>query len=101
MFASDARRFLELDAVVLAVSLDDLETLERFSEEVGADYPMGSDRVGREAVTAYRVPVSGSGYAQRSVFVIDADNTIRWVSYRYRIRDDYASVLAALEEIRR
>jgi peroxiredoxin len=101
MFASDARRFLELDAVVLAVSLDDLGTLERFSEEVGADYPMGSDRDGRAAVTAFRVPVSSSGHAQRSLFVIGPDNTIRWASYRYRIREDYEAVLAALEEIAR
>ena len=42
MFASDARRFLALNAVVVAVSLDSLETLRRFSEEVAATYPMGS-----------------------------------------------------------
>ncbi len=99
MFASDARKFLGLNAVVVAVSLDSLETLRAFSKEVEATYPMGSDREEREAVTAYGVSVSRGQYAQRSVFVIDPDGILRYVNYRYRIRDDYPSVLAALERI--
>ena len=99
MFASDARRFLALNAVVVAVSLDSLETLRRFSEEVAATYPMGSDRGEQAAVGAFQVPVSSSGYAQRSLFVIDPDRIIRFAAYRYRIREDYPAVLDILEKI--
>jgi peroxiredoxin len=99
MLASDARRFLALNAVVVAVSLDSLDTLRRFGEEVGATYPMGSDRGEHAAVTAFHVPVSSSGYAQRSLFVIDSGGIIRYAAYRYRIREDYPAVLEVLEKI--
>jgi len=88
-----------LGAIVVAVSLDSIETLEAFSENVGADYPMGSDRDQRSAVTAYRVPVSRNGNAQRSLFIIDPEGILRYVNYRYRINDDYPDVFRILEEI--
>lgn len=80
------------------MSLDSLETLRAFSEEVKADYPMGSDREGRRATTAYRVPVT-RGTAQRSLFVVDPEGILRYVNYRYGIREDYPAVLKVLEEI--
>ncbi len=82
------------------MSLDSLETLQAFSEEVGASYPMGSDRGEQQAVTAYRVPVRGGQYAQRSLFVVDPDGVLRYVDYSYRIREDYPEVFRVLEEIR-
>jgi len=84
----------------VAVSLDSLETLRAFSESVGADYPMASDREKRAAVTAYRVPVSREENARRSLFIVDREGILRYVNYRYRITDDYPDVLAILEEIR-
>ena len=99
MFASDVQKFLDLNAVVVAVSLDSLDTLRAFSREVGATYPMGSDREGRAAVSAYGVPVSRRGNAQRSMFIVDPDGILRYVNYRYRIREDYPGVLAMLEKI--
>jgi peroxiredoxin len=59
---------------------------------------MGSDQEDRSAVTAYHVPVR-RGTAQRSLFVVDPDGVLRYVNYRYRIRDDYPEVLAVLERI--
>ena len=84
----------------MAVSLDSLETLRAFSESVGADYPMGSDRDQRAAVTAYRVPVSRGEYAQRSLFIVDKEGILRYVNYRYQITENYPDVLKVLEEIR-
>jgi len=84
----------------VTVSLDSLETLRAFGESVGAGYPMGSDREKREAVTAYRVPVSRGEYAQRSLFIVDRKGILRYVNYSYQITDDYPDVLAILEEIR-
>lgn len=86
--------------MVVAVSMDNLETLRDFSEHVGADYPMGSDREERAAVTVYKVPVSIRRFAQRSLFIIDPDGILRYVNYRYRIDADYPKVLEVLEEIR-
>lgn len=100
MFASDARKFLGLNAVVVAVSMDSLETLRAFSEHVNADYPMGSDRQSRTATSGYRVPLIRGEFAQRSVFVIDPEGKLRYVNYRYRIREDYPAVLEVLERIR-
>ena len=88
-----------MGATVVAVSLDSLETLRAFSAEVGADYPMGSDRDQLSAVTAYRVPVSRNKTAQRSLFIIDREGILRYVNYRYRIDDDYPEVFRILEEI--
>ena len=86
--------------MVVAVSMDRLDTLREFSEHVGADYPMGSDREERAAVTAYKVPVSVRRFAQRSLFIIDPKGILRYVNYRYRIDEDYPAVLKVLEEIR-
>lgn len=60
---------------------------------------MGSDREEREAVTAYRVPVT-AGFPRRSLFIVDREGILRYVNYRYRITDDYPNVLRILEEIR-
>jgi peroxiredoxin len=84
----------------VAVSLDSLETLKAFSESVGADYPMASDLENREAVTAFRVPVSRRQFAQRSLFIVDPEGILRYVNYRYGITDDYPDVLKILEDIR-
>lgn len=86
--------------MVVAVSLDELDTLREFSVHVGADYPMGSDREERAAVEAYRVPVSMGRFAQRSLFIIDPDGVLRYVNYTYRIEADYPEVFRILESIR-
>ena len=86
--------------MVVAVSLDSLETLMAFSESVGAGYPMGSDRGEQRAVTAYRVPVSRGEYAQRSLFIVDKTGILRYVNYQYGITDDYPEMLRILENIR-
>ncbi len=86
--------------MVVAVSLDSLETLREFSRHVGASYPMGSDLQGRPATGAYRVPITLGRFAQRSLFVIDPDGILRYVDYSYRIQADYPDVLLVLEEIR-
>jgi len=82
---SKREKFLSLNATVVTVSLDSLETLRAFGESVGAGYPMGSDREKREAVTAYRVPVSRGEYAQRSLFIVDRKGILRYVNYSYQI----------------
>ena len=86
--------------MVVAVSLDNLDTLREFSAQVGADYPMGSDRAEQAAVEAYRVPVNLGQFAQRSLFIIDPDGILRYVNYTYRIQADYPEVFRILEAIR-
>ncbi|NNF26896.1 MAG: redoxin domain-containing protein, partial [Gemmatimonadetes bacterium] len=65
----------ELDAVVVAISVDSAFTNHRFAQETKAPFPVLSD-FNREACTAYGVRNDDyfgmRGVAQRSAFVVDA-----------------------------
>lgn len=63
----------EKGATVVGISTDDVDTLRRFRESVGAPFPMLSDEGGKVAglYTGTRM-----GLANRSTFVVAQDGTI-------------------------
>ena len=77
--------FGELDARVLAISVDSPFVTQRFARELDAGFPVLSD-FNKEAMTAYDVVYEDffglRGVAKRSVFVVDRDGVIRyaWVT---------------------
>lgn len=79
----DIGAYTGLDARVLAVSVDSPFVLQRYKQEIGADYPFLSD-FNREAIQAFGVvrqtPV-GPGLlnvSERAAFVIGTDGRIRY-----------------------
>lgn len=80
----DLASYDELNAQVLAVSVDSPYVLERFKRETGATFPFLSDfhREASEAFGVLREEPLGVGLrntADRSAFVIDRDGRIAYV----------------------
>ncbi|SRR6266567_3208399 len=60
-------------AQMVAISTDDVETLKRFKDSLGAPFPFLSDPDGK---VADLYGGSSEGHAKRNTFVIHADGTI-------------------------
>jgi peroxiredoxin Q/BCP len=68
-FRDLAARFADVNAQVLGVSMDDLDTQTKFAESLKLPFPLLADPEGA-AARAYGV-LHEKGYAQRVTFVID------------------------------
>jgi len=60
---------------MVAVSMDDAETMKKFKASLGAEYPMIPDPQGK-VVGAYDVKTGPLPFAQRFTFVIGQDRKI-------------------------
>lgn len=67
-------RFAGVDAQVLGVSMDDLETQTRFAQSLKTPFPLLADPEGT-AARAYGV-ANPAGYASRVTFVIGKDGKV-------------------------
>jgi peroxiredoxin Q/BCP len=70
-----ADRLDELDAAVLGISPQTIESHERFKREHGLTVPLLADP-DRQAIRAYGV-LGPAGLVRRSIFVVDPEGTIR------------------------
>jgi thioredoxin-dependent peroxiredoxin len=70
-----ADRLDELDAAVLGISPQTIESHERFKREHGLTVPLLADPE-RQAIRAYGV-LGPAGLVRRSIFVVDPEGTIR------------------------
>ncbi len=61
---------------VLGISMDDLDTLKRWANELKLTYPLLSDASGK-VTEAYGVMMPGQRLAMRVTFVIDKQGKIR------------------------
>lgn len=72
----------QLDAQILAISVDSLYTLGKWKEEQGFNFPLLSDfnkTVSKKYDTLYKTFVfEMKGVSKRSAFVIDAQGVIRY-----------------------
>ena len=75
-YSRDIGQFSNLDAVVLAVSPQDVDSHEAFSADHGFTFPLLAD-VDKAVAKAYNV-VGPIGFYRRSVFVLDRDGVIRY-----------------------
>jgi peroxiredoxin Q/BCP len=75
-YTSDLEQFTDLDALVFAISPQDIESHEAFAVKYNLGFPLLAD-VGRGVISEYGVAMFGIG-VRRSVFVVDADGIIRW-----------------------
>ena len=71
--------FQDHNAVLLGISIDDLETQQDFADSLALRYPLLADSspLG-EVARAYRVFDEKMSLSQRALFVIDKDGVIQW-----------------------
>jgi peroxiredoxin Q/BCP len=67
--------FEELDAVVLGISAQNVESHERFAAKRGLTFPLLADP-GKTVIRRYGA--DGPLGTRRAVFVVDADGVLRW-----------------------
>lgn len=68
-------RFAELDALVLGISPQNLDSHERFAAHRGLTFPLLADP---DRTVARLYGVNGPLMVKRAVFVLDADGVVRW-----------------------
>jgi peroxiredoxin len=99
-FRDELSSFESLDARVYGVSVDLPFALNVFAMEQGLPFPLLSD-FDKAAIEAYDVVLEGihglSGVAERSVFVVDTDGTVR---YRWVREDGNPDFEWLVEEVR-
>ena len=75
-YNNELAQFSELDAQVLALSAQDLESHEKFAAQHGFQFPLLADTE-KSVARAYGV-LGPLGIPRRSIFVIDASGVVRY-----------------------
>ena len=70
-------RFDDLDAQIVGISAQSVESKEAFSGKHGFEFPLLAD-TDKEVAGAYGT-LGPIGFPRRSIFIIDTDGTIRYV----------------------
>jgi peroxiredoxin Q/BCP len=99
-FRDNIFAFRDLNAQILGVSLDDIESHKAFSENHGLPFPLLADVEGL-AATAYGVKTRmlGMEIAKRQTFIIGPDGTIAMHYEKVDPRQHSKQVLADLAEL--
>jgi thioredoxin-dependent peroxiredoxin len=100
-YDDDLAEFERLDAVVLGISPQSVESHERFAEKHGFRFPLLAD-ADRAVGEAYGV-VGPVGFYRRSVFVVDGSGVIRYAhrsiaGLRYRPASELVAAVRAAQE---
>ena len=99
-YRDDADRFDELDAQVVGISPQSVDSHERFRSEYGLTVPLLADPE-RSVIRAYGVLGPG-GLVRRSIFIVDPDGVVRYrhvalLGLQYKNVED---LRGALERVR-
>jgi peroxiredoxin Q/BCP len=91
--------FTGVDAVVLGVSAQDVDSHDRFASKHGFTFPLLAD-TDKQVMAAYGV-LGPAGFVRRSVFVIDREGIVRWrhvglTGLTYRKPDELIRVVKGL-----
>jgi len=100
-FRDNIFAFRKLNAQILGVSLDDVESHKKFSENHGLPFPLLADTEGTTA-DAYGVKTKMMGWtvAKRQTFIVDPDGNIAQHYAKVDPDEHAAEVLADLEALR-
>lgn len=98
-YQDDLARLTDLKAQVWGISAQGLDSHEKFAAKRALTFPLLADTE-RTAIKAYGVN-GPLGHVKRSVFVIDAEGTVRWshvsaLGLTYQDTDTLADVLRTL-----
>jgi peroxiredoxin len=97
----DYKRFEQLDAEVLGISVDHIHSHRVFAASMGTlPYPLLSDWF-RQTVKSYYVFNEKGGTAIRSVFVVDKAGVITYINTSFKAdkKEDYEAVFNELEKL--
>lgn len=98
----DIANYNDMDAEILAISVDSLFSLDKFKQEQNLNFPLLSDfnkEVSRSYGSLYEEFVLGMrGVSKRSAFVIDKEGTIKYAEVLESAGDlpNFDSIKAAL-----
>ena len=97
--------YQNVDAQVLAISVDSIFTLNRFGQEQSLNFPLLSD-FNKEAATAYGCIYDSwifdmKGVAKRSAFVVDSEGIIQYAEVSESPADipNFEAILESLSKI--
>jgi len=99
-FRDNIFAFKEINAQILGVSLDDVESHQKFAENHGLPFPLLADSEG-DAAEAYGVKTKmfGMTVAKRQTFLIGPDGTIAKHYEKVDVDNHSTQVLADLKEL--
>jgi peroxiredoxin len=99
---NDMRRFDELDAQVLGISVDSAWSHKAFAEKMGIKYPLLADFQPRGAVgEKYGVFLAEKGITGRSIIIVDRLGKIAWLkNYDIPTLPDIKEVSDALAKVK-
>ncbi|MBU3717837.1 MAG: peroxiredoxin [Actinobacteria bacterium] len=97
-YNDELAQFENLDAVVLAISAQDVSSHEKFADKHGFRFPLLAD-VDKKVAGSYGV-LGPLGFMRRSVFVVDAGGTVRYAhralaGLTFRSVDELTAALTA------
>src|SRR5579862_6554898 len=101
-FVNDMKRFEQLDAQMLGLSVDSVWSHKAFAEKMGIHYPLLADFNPRGAVAdKFGVYQSERGTAGRAIAIVDKTGKLAWLkSYDYPAVPETKEVAEALEKLR-
>ena len=101
-FVNDGKKFEELDAQVLGLSVDSTWSHKAYAEKMGIRYPLLADFNPRGAVAAkYGVYLEDKGITGRAISIIDRDGNLAWhKNYDIPVVPDVEEVARALAGVK-
>ncbi len=99
---NDLRRFEQLDAQVLGMSVDSVWSHKAFAEKMKISYPLLADFHPRGAVAdKYGVYLAEKGITGRAIVIIDKKGNVAWAkNYDIPVVPDVNEVAAALQGVK-
>ena len=98
-FRDDYKVYEDKGAVVIGVSLDNVESHSKFSEEYKLPFPILSDH-SKEVAGTYGVLGVGGFLAKRVTFIINKGGKITHIFPKVDVKHHSEEVLKALEELK-
>ena len=98
-YNNDVEQFESLDAQVLGISAQSIDSHERFSDKHGFKFPLLADT--DKAVAGLYGTLGPLGFPRRSVFIVDSEGIVRYAhraiaGLTYRPVDELVGVLQSL-----
>ena len=101
-FVNDMKRFDELDAQVLGVSVDSTWSHKAYADKMGIKYPLLADFHPRGAVAEkFGAYMADKGITNRSIVIIDRQGKVAWLkNYDIPVVPDVKEVAEALAGVK-
>jgi peroxiredoxin len=97
-YRDDFSKFKDADTEVIAISIDKQDDSDRFKKEYELPFNVVGDAES-EIVKKYKVPVMGSNYATRSVYVVGKDGVLGYIDPAYSVSEGQEPLLDALKKL--